>query len=322
VLRPPYSPTRAQLILVTDPVNFKVGGHTYTMGLTAYKVIGRAAVVEMDVERESGYAQQFYAYTFRQGGVGFTANLANLKAAHLASGGSVSPSTVHLAYAASLGTVVEGRCTLTNGTRTSYPAQSMGKITVSSMSIATGSSFFGNLKIKPLTASVGYDPGCRGGSGQATRICTRSTITAGAPTGTEWEAFGLHGMAKAVEGTISTAGVSNGLTVTQEVAMFDSTPNIMPDPTFSKTGATAELKTTNDPFMHGSATFTSTQPPVVSKPHTCTDFKTFADRTYVVHVCRGMLVPDSGSPLTALFDAGAIPLIAQPAQLDKVIYTG
>ncbi len=43
--------------------------------------------------------------------------------------------------------------------------------------------------------------------------------------------------------------------------------------------------------MRGIATFTATGPPAVSKPHTCTDWRTFAQRTYVNHVYRGILSP-------------------------------
>jgi hypothetical protein len=77
-------------------------------------------------------------------------------------------------------------------------------------------------------------------------------------------------------------------------------------PTASATGATAEVRTTGDPFMTGSATFTSTRAPGEGRG-TCLDQQgtrhAFTYRSY-----DGVLRPVNGDGLVADFDTGALAL--------------
>jgi hypothetical protein len=320
---PSTTAPQASLFLQTDPVQFKVNGVSYVMSLSAYKAIGHPATVDVFLSRAGGSASgQDYNYTLKPG-VGFTANLTTLRAGHLASGASVAPSTIHLSYSATPGSAYPSRCTLANGTKKSFVGFSMGKVSVSSLGIATGSSFFGDVKARPLTASMGYDPGCRSGGGHVQYLCLGPATlqTSSSAPANAWWAIDLHGTSRAIEEAFSTGTTSTGLSVIQDAGAVSHIDNTLPPPTFTETGAKAVFKTTGDPFMRGIATFTSTQPPAISKPHTCTDFKDFSQHTYVLHVYRGILSPGKTSPLRAMFDTGAIPLIAQPAQLDKVVYT-
>lgn len=321
----PATPTsQASLVLQTDPVNFKVRGVTYVMLLTAYKTIGQPAMVDVELSRiGTREAGQDYDYSLKPGGVGFTANLTTLKTAHLASGSGVAPSTLHLTYTGQPGSSFPAECTLRDGEKTRYVPYSSGTISVSAMGLATGTSFFGNMTARPLTGNVFYDPGCRqSGNDGTSYICLGPTVLRTVlPTGDSWNLFGLHGTSKGLEEELNTSTVSSALTVTQDTGAVGRISDMLPRPSFSATGARALFKTTGDPFMRGIAIFTSTGAPAVSKPHTCTDFRTFAERTFVNHVYRGTLTPGKVSPLRAMFDTGAIPLIAQPAQLIRVVYT-
>lgn len=316
--------SQPQLYVESNPVVLKVGGFSYRMSLTAFKVIGKPATIDLTLGREAGRSEQLYDYQFTPGGIGFTADLANGTTAHLTSGAGVAPSTLNLTYTATPGSAIPSHCTLSDGRKTSYIAHTSGTISVSSLSVATKSSLFGNVTTRPKTATLDYDPGCTHGDSQVVRfVCEGPAILkAASPDGSAWWVADLHGSAQAIQLAGAMPAVSSALTLRQQVDTTGRIADLLPGPSFTTTGATATFQTTSDPFMSGEARFTSTSPPVVSKSHSCTDLETFAKRTYVLDVYRGTLAPSHSSPLTALFDTGSLIFGSEPAQLQKVVYTG
>ncbi len=309
--------------MVGAPVPVTVNGVTYTMYFEAdAAAFGFPADASTDLERtvRSGgqvTGVQDHLYLFApQSGLTFNYDAAALSSAHVNSGASLDPTKLGLTYTADAPVIKTG-CQIFTGGR-GVLETSTGKITAKHFKLATGTSpFFGNLTSAPQTATLISDPGCVdssiGGAFSRYQPCvgSESIDTNGTATQLWASDLGYRGK-QAVQVMLdtppgTTAAFSEHITAGQ-VSGAD-----MPPAVHGPHAAYARLLTEGNPFFGGSALFVSHTGPKVTGGHVCSYER--ETHRFVVTRYTGVLQPTGASPLTALFDTGAVPLTAQPATL-------
>jgi hypothetical protein len=215
------------------------------------------------------------------------------------------------------------------GTGTQSVAQ--GTLDASAFRIHTGTwPYFGTVTTAPQTGFAIADPGCiSGGVGGVTFGRTvrryyepcqgRESVVVGSPFGdTSWQAEvgfrGKHAFLGAQTASSSTTNLVEHFAAALQAAAD------MPRPERSGHGVVAKIGSSGNPMFSGSATFVSHRRPSVSKVRECAVGRHL--RRFVATRYRGMMSPDGGAPLTALFDTGAFAFTAAPALLVTRTYIG
>jgi hypothetical protein len=243
-------------------------------------------------------------------------------------GATIAPSQLAASYTPTSG-IAKRRCTLITGGH-GYLRQSHGTMTYSAFNIVTPTSpFFGTLTTGPVLTGEAFDPGCNtpvvislvsprvraAVPLAASRLhpCAGRESLVTASTTEEWvfeKVFGLR---------LSTQLVGTGTDPNTQTVAEDSHAIIalasrydLPLPQHNAHGATAEVFSAGDPFMTGSATFTSARAPLVTGGHTCKaggKVRHFSSLRYT-----GQIVPNTNG-LTAGFDTAPVALTSRHATL-------
>jgi hypothetical protein len=319
----------SSLFLAAGPREVLINGTRYEMGLTAFSSPGTPSMppfVSLDLSRGASRGSgvrgiQLHDYSFTpQSGATFTFTR-TLATATLDMGSSIAPSQLQATFTAGA-PAAKTACRLVTGGH-GFLRQAAGTLAYSPFSIVTPTSpFFGTLTTGPVRGQLVFDPGCSGqvmftppaaGGGPGAHPCVgRESLGAGTST-QHWQfdkAFQKPRVSQLVfTGTNprSTAVASESHGVIAVVPGYD-----LPRATHSPHGATAEVFAARNPFMAGSATFTSATAPRVTGGHSCTA----RGKTYRFSSSRytGQLAPNA-NPLTASFDTGALALTARRATL-------
>jgi hypothetical protein len=316
------------LELFTDPVNVTENGITYRMTMSAANPpVAFDQPPQLDVELDrtttadgliNGEQQHLYGYA-PLSGMNFTAN-AGLTRATINTGSSINPSAVDVHFHSS-GPIEQQPCTLVGGGHGVFQVAS-GTLSATTFKVATATfPFFGDITTAPQTATVVHDPGCATfiGSGAAAKAaaeplfrepCTGNVIEQSTLTSfwlsqlgfggnrleqlgiTESNPFGPDGVSHAA------AGLGSGAD--------------MPRPVKTAGGIRATVLTTGVPFMGGRAVFTSAVKPRISPGHTCIWERHIHHYTTIRYPGK---LTSTASPLEMMFDTGATPVPATPADL-------
>jgi hypothetical protein len=321
----------AAVALSAGPREVLISGVRYEMDLLAFEFLGSSPVVPsvtVDLERPGppGFgssALQFHDYSFNpQSGATFTFVKKTLATADLDMGTSIVPSTLTGTFTAS-GPASSKPCRLVTGGH-GFVRSATGTMAYPAFGIDTSTSpFFGTLSTGPVQASVGFDPGCSGVVSFASAANPEANACPGregvvAQTQTQQWAFEKIYAHRAVAQSVFTGTNPNSTSVTSDDHGIFATTSIytLPRPVHSSHGATAKVFASGDPFMTGSATFTSTRAPAVAR-HTC--IAKGITRHFTTERYGGQLAP-TASPMTAEFDTAPVALTPLPATLTIRLY--
>jgi hypothetical protein len=323
------------LELFTDPVNVTVNGVTYRMTMSAESppvAFDQPPQLNVELDRTTaedglinGEQEHLYGYAPLQG-MRFTVN-AGLSRATVNTGTSIEPSAVDVHFHAS-GPIEQQPCTLVGGGQGVFQVAS-GTLSATTFKIATATfPFFGTITTVPQNATVIHDPGCATfiGSGSAARAkaataepvfheqCTGNVIEQSSLTSFWLSQLGIGGRRLEQHGITETNpfgpdGISHA------VAGLGSGSD-MPRPVKTAAGIRATVRTTGVPFMGGAAVFTSAVKPHVSPGHSCVWERHLHHFTTTRYPGK---LTSTASPLEMMFDTGATPVPAAPAEL--FIYT-
>lgn len=319
----------ASLFLATGPREVLINGTRYEMGLTAFSSPGSPSLppfVSVDLSRGASGGSgvrgiQLHDYSFTpQSGATFTF-ARTLATATLDMGSSIAPSQLQATFTAGA-PAAKTPCRLVTGGH-GFLRQAAGTFAYSPFSIVTPTApFFGTLAAGPGRGQLVFDPGCSGqilipavtpvGPTEQHPCNGRESLSVGTST-QHWQfdkAFQKPRVGQLVfTGTNprSNAVASESHGVVAAVPGYD-----LPRAAHSPHGATAEVFAARNPFMAGSATFTSATAPRMTGGHSCTA----RGKTYRFSSSKytGQLVPNA-NPLTASFDTGALALTARRATL-------
>jgi hypothetical protein len=306
------------------------------MGLTIFGTPGGGSSqppfasidLERSLPRTRPTAFQLHEYDFApQTGATFAFNRDTMNTS-LDLGATIAPSQLAATYAPTSG-ITKRRCTLITGGH-GYLRQSRGTMTYSAFNIVTPTSpFFGTLGAGPVPTGEAFDPGCTN-AGVIALVSprVRAAVPLAAPrahpcagreslttvSNTEQWVF-----EKVFGRRASTQLIGTGTDPNSQPVVADSHAIIagasvydLPLPQHNGHGATAEVFSAGNPFMTGSATFTSATAPVVSGGHTCRAggrVHHFSSLHYT-----GRLVPNTNA-LTAAFDTSPVVLTSRHATL-------
>ena len=318
------------------PREVLISGVRYEMGLTMFGSPGGGAsqppFVSIDLQRSlprtRPTAFQLHEYAFApQTGTTFTFDKDTMDTS-LDLGATIAPSQLAATYTPTTA-ISKRRCTLVTGGH-GFLRESHGTMGYSPFSVVTPTSpFFGTLAAGPVRTGEAFDPGCNGavviplvapqvraavslGSSRAHPCAGRESLSTTSPT-EQWvfdKVFGEPATAQLVgTGTDPNTQpvVSEAHAIIAGASTFD-----LPRPQHNGHGATAEVFSAGDPFMAGSATFTSVRAPLVSGGHTCRaggNVHRFSSLRY-----KGQIVPNTNA-LTANFDTTPVALTSRPATL-------
>jgi len=308
----------------TDPVDVTINSVVYQMTVNVNQDLsapGNQPELDVDFDRQGTgklFGDQNHDYAFAPAsGISFTYDATNGKTAALKATAAIAPSAVSITYMSTSNTVAP--CKLQNGT-TGDQVFSNGTVKVSQFSLVSGTSpFFGTVTTKPKTGSFFYDPGCKGGGGKLVPICPGAEdIEVGNASSAARLSFANdYGDSDAFEGAFESS--TSGSETIQHTVISGVKGTDLPAPTTGATSATATVKTTRDPFMTGTATFTSSKAPKKTRG-SCKD-ESNTRHTYTQSTYTGKMA--SGSPiLSANFDTDPFQLSAPAAaKLYVVKYT-
>jgi hypothetical protein len=318
------------------PREVLISGVRYEMGLTIFGTPGGGAsqppFASIDLERAVPRARptafQLHEYDFApQTGTTFTFNKDTMDTS-IDLGASVAPSQLDATYTPATA-IAKRRCTLVTGGH-GFLRESHGTMVYSPFSIVTPTSpFFGTLATGPVRTGEAFDPGCNGtvvialvaprvraavplGGSRARPCGGRETLSTTSAT-EQWvfdKTFGERTTTQLVgTGTDPNTQpvVSDAHAIIAGTSVYD-----LPRPSHNGHGATAEVFSAGDPFMSGSATFTSTRAPLVTGGHVCKAggmLHRFSTLRY-----KGRLAPNT-NPLTAGFDTASVALTSRNATL-------
>jgi hypothetical protein len=321
----------AAAILTAGPREVLISGVRYEMGVLAFEFLGGSPVVPsvtVDLERPGppGFGQsalQFHDYNYNpQSGATFTFDKKTLATADLDLGSTIAPSALTTTFTAS-GPASAKPCRLVTGGH-GFARRATGTMAYSAFGIDTPTSpFFGTLTTGPVQANLDFDPGCSGvvtfaavANPGANACPGRESLNAQTQT-QEWDFGKVYGQRAAAQSVFTGTNPNSTPVTSEDHGFFASTSSFtLPRPAHSSHGATAKVFASGDPFMTGSATFTSTHAPAVAR-HTCIAkgrIRHFTTRRYA-----GQLAPNA-SPLTAQFDTAPLALTPLPATLVIRLY--
>ena len=294
--------------LRTDPIDVTAGPVTYSMQFRYYQQPsvpggGREIAVRFTRSAPGKPNVQWHEYEYAPGSaLTFTYNHQTLSRAALATGDSVAPSTFAMTY-----TAVHqhsSSCTLTNG-QPGTLVRTNGRLAVSGFKLVSGTKpVFGTVTTRPTYASLVFDPGCDQYFGPRRRCVGTEEVEAGSAY-KFWDFSADYGGSVAYQELFQLsrhplAGAEFSRLMSSEVASAT-----LPSPSASATGATAEVRTTGDPFMTGGATFTSTRAPGTGRGGCLDDQGRRHAFTYRMY--EGVLTPGP-TALVGAFDTGSIVL--------------
>lgn len=324
------------LFLDAGPREVLISGIRYEMGLLAFEFPGSPPVtpgVEVDLERAEPLigrptAFQFHDYSFNpQSGATFTYTPKTLATASLDMGTSIAPSTLTSTFTAAGPPTLTG-CRLVTGGH-GFVRSATGSLAYSAFGIDTPTSpFFGTLTAGPVKARVDYDPGCAGTVmfGAQPRAASPRELQPcpgreglNAATETEDWSFGKAFGERVVSGSMFTGSNPNipSVATDDHAIIAETSIYTLPRAKHSPHGATARVFGAGDPFMTGTAAFTSTRAPAITRGHRC--IAGGRTRHYVTYKYGGVLAPGT-SPLTAAFDTAPVVLTPLPATLALHLY--
>jgi hypothetical protein len=323
------------------PREVRISGVRYEMGLTVIGTPGGGSseppFASIDLQRQAPATRptafQLHDYSFApQSGTTFTFDKDTMDTS-VDLGATIAPSQLAASYAPTTA-ISKRRCTLVTGGH-GYLRESHGTMTYSAFNIATPTSpFFGTLTTGPAQASEAFDPGCNGvvviplvaprvraavplAASRAQPCAGRESLVTVSAT-QQWifeKVFGKRASTQLVgTGTDPNTQpvVSDSHAIIAGTSVYD-----LPRPRHTGHGATAEVFAAGDPFMTGSATFTSAAAPQVTGGHTCRAggiVHRFSSLRY-----KGQLVPNTNA-LTANFDTSPLALTSRHATLILRLY--
>jgi hypothetical protein len=313
------------VILGAGPKEVLIGGIRYEMHLSAFAFSGNPPFADIDLQRSLPLvgrptAFQLHDYSLSpQSGATFTFARGTLATAALDMGSSIAPDTLAATFTAS-GPATQTPCRLVTGGH-GLLRRAAGTLAYSAFGIDTSTTpFFGTLTAGPLHGRLTSNPGCNGVGAPAPnpRQCPgRESLDAATPT-TEWSFDKAYGQPLVGEGAfIGSDPDSPSVTSAAHLISAETSKYTLPRPTHSLHGATARAFTEGDPFMTGTAMFTSTRAPVITRRHSCIA----AGRTRHFNTYRyaGQLAPGA-TPMTAEFDTAPLALTPLSATLTLHIY--
>ena len=315
----PTSPPQPAGILTADPVKIRIQGVAYRMTVTVTNPHGRFSAPTVDVLLERiarhPFSVQQHDYTLFAGHDALRMTGKTLLRATVDTGTDAAPSTLRMTFQATAPETATP-CTLTDGTP-GLLRQRTGTLSVQAFRFVSGTRpFFATITTPPSTATLAADPGCRP-RGFNPNPCpgTETISTVNAPY---WIAERVYGTSKVYE-LVLDVSPRNPAPGSQTLRFLNAAlpQGVLPPPNSGAAGATARWLTTGHPYMSGSATFTSTTAPQAHRTQVCTHEG--VTHRYNLRRFHGLLRPDA-SPLTALFDTGALTLPPRRATLDLVSY--
>jgi hypothetical protein len=326
----------ATVFSFAGPREVMISGVRYEMGLTVFGTPGGGASqppfasvdLQRSLPRTRPTAFQLHEYDFApQTGATFTFDRDTMDTS-VDLGGTVAPSQLATSYAPTT-PITKRRCTLVTGGH-GYLRESRGTTVYSPFSIVTPTSpFFGTLATGPVLTAEAFDPGCKNGGvialvapqvrAAVPLAASRPNPCAGRETlstvsATEQWVFDKVFGRRATTQLVGTGTDPNTQPVVADShAIIAGTPVYdLPRPIHNAHGATAEVFSAGDPFMTGSATFTSTGAPRATGGHVCKAggiLHRFSSLRYT-----GRLAPNTNA-LTADFDTSPVSLASRPATL-------
>ena len=317
--------------LSAGPSEVLISGVRYEMSVLMFEFLGSSPVVPsvtVDLERpgppgSARSALQFHDYSFNpQSGATFTFPKKTLATADLDMGSSIAPSTLTGTFTAS-GPATAKPCRLVTGGH-GFVRTATGTMAYPAFGIDTSTSpFFGTLSTGPVQAGLDFDPGCSGvvsfasaANPEANACPGRESLTAETET-QEWGFGKVYGRRAAAQSVFTGTNPNSTAVASEDHGMFATTSiYTLPRAVHSSHGATAKVFASGDPFMTGSATFTSTRAPAVAR-HSC--IAKGRTRHFTSEKYAGELAP-TGSPLTAEFDTAPVALTPLPATLTVRLY--
>jgi hypothetical protein len=318
------------------PREVLISGVRYEMGLTIFGTPGGGASqppfasidLQRSLPRTRGSAFQLHEYDFApQTGSTFTFNRDTMDTS-LDLGATIAPSQLAATYAPTTA-IAKRHCTLVTGGH-GYLRQSRGTMTYSAFNIVTPTSpFFGTLAVGPALTAEAFDPGCTN-AGVIALVSprVRAAVPLAAPrlhpcagreslgtaSNTEQWVFEKVFGERASTQLVGTGTDPNTQPVVSEfhAIIAGASGYDLPLPQHNGHGATAEVFSAGDPFMSGSATFTSAKAPLASGGHTCKA----GGRAHHFSSLRytGQLAPNT-NVLTAVFDTAPLAFTSRHATL-------
>lgn len=308
--------------LVARPVTVLSHGIAYQMRFAAFSVpdsFGAPPDIEIALSRRAPVPGELAAYQAHDygfapdSGVTFTTT-PRVRSAVLDTAATLAPGRVDLTYTAH-GPTTTSHCFFGTSSRSS------GTLTAQHFAIDTGTSpIFGTLTTPPTAATLESDPGCgdllasRTARYRYTPECSgRTTLTAGDDvldgSGTLWLSEIGVGGGRLVQ-FAATASYTHTTYVDHVVAAALHPAGLVTR--HGAHGATARVRTTENPFMSGSASFVSHAAPSTSVVQRCIwerHTHRFVGTKYTGTLSSG------DAPFTAEFDTGASVLHPQRATL-------
>ena len=298
--------------LITDPIWVTIQGVSYQMQMYAVHFYGKGAPppdVEVQLIRQDGTDTQWHLYDFSKPGVNnFTSPKDSVASAAISFGTNFGKSRVESAFTQQT-PATDTPCKTFDGTKGTEVAAD-GTISSTQFALATGTTpFFGTITTPPLTGTMFLDPGCIG-----------KRVPEGCPPNgfTELQAGRRTEFAFATDG--SQVEELTGTGTRTQAHEVDSYPLPASDFTakLTPTGAKATIRTGGNPFMEGTAVFTTPGAPQSLGPFRCHVGGVM--HHYTVTQYTGMLGPGP-KPFLALFDTGMLQLTSQRAALAQFALT-
>jgi hypothetical protein len=331
----------ATVFTFAGPREVRISGVRYEMGLTVFGTPGGGASeppfasidLERSVPRTRPTAFQLHEYDLEpQTGATFRFNKDTMDTS-FDLGATIAPSQLAATYTPATA-ITKRRCTLVTGGH-GFLRESHGTTAYSPFSIVTPTSpFFGTLAAGPVQTGEAFDPGCNGtvvfslvapqvraavplAASRAHPCAGRETLSTTSAT-QQWVFDKVFGKRASTQ-LAGTGTDPNTQPVTAETHAIIAGTSIydLPRPSHNGHGATAEVFSAGDPFMTGSAKFTSTRAPLATGGHTCRAGGTlhrFSSLRY-----SGHLAPNPNA-LTAQFDTAPVALASRHATLVLRLY--
>jgi hypothetical protein len=315
----------SSVVLDAGPKEELIDGIRYEMHLSAFAFSANPPFVDVDLQRSLPLvgrptAFQLHGYSLNpQSGATFTFARTTLATAALDMGSSIAPDTLAATFTAS-GPATQTPCRLVSGGH-GVLRRAAGTLAYSAFGIDTSTTpFFGTLTAGPLHGRLASNPGCNDVVAPVpnARPCPgRESLDASTPTG-EWsfdKAFGRP----LVGEDVFTGSDPDSPSVTSDAHIIsaETSQYTLPRPDHSLHGATARAFSAGDPFMSGTATFTSTRAPAITRRHSC--IAGGRTRRFNTYRYAGRLAPGT-APMTAEFDTAPLALTPLPATLTLHIY--
>ncbi len=303
-----------------------IGGIRYEMHLSAFAFSGNPPFADIDLQRSLPLvgrptAFQLHDYSLSpQSGATFTFARGTLATAALDMGSSIAPDTLAATFTAS------GPATQTpagwSPAATASVRSAAGTLAYSAFGIDTSTTAVLRHADRRAAPRRGSPPTpaatALGAPAPNPRPCPgRESLDAATPT-TEWSFDKAYGQPLVGEDAfIGSDPDSPSVTSAAHLISAETSKYTLPRPTHSLHGATARAFTEGDPFMTGTAMFTSTRAPVITRRHSCIA----AGRTRHFNTYRyaGQLAPGA-TPMTAEFDTAPLALTPLSATLTLHIY--